>query len=323
MVVFATRRGVFRSGTRADTDDHFERRHARKTKRLPNGLLDWCGEQRWFGELRCSEWRRLGRSGANGIPTRTALNVTAPATQANLNSLGYVAGGGTAQAQTATLSPAVTSLTAGLNVCWKPTAANTATAPTLAVNGLTATTITKVPGNSPLVPNDLLTSAIACAIYDGTQFELQDPQSNVISATATTNIVSQACNGGVPGTQTLPGGGKCTFVYNDGRYINDATTTLNSSTITCPNSDCAFTAAAVGEYAWVFTSVTVCPISTILTVNNANSVTLAAANDCTSAVTGTGTLWWGHKDTTNLTTAWTANGCETCAWQLSARILLR
>lgn len=36
----------------------------------------------------------LGDPGANGIPTRTALNVTAPATQANLNSLGYVAGGG-------------------------------------------------------------------------------------------------------------------------------------------------------------------------------------------------------------------------------------
>lgn len=203
----------------------------------------------------------------------------------------------------------MTSLTVGLSVCWKPTAANTATAPTLAVNGLTATTITKVPGNSPLVPNDLLTSAIACAIYDGTQFELQDPQSNVISATATANIASQACNGGVAGTQTLPGGGKCTFVYNDGRYINDATTTLNSSTITCPNSDCGFTAADVGKFAWVFTSVTVCPISTIQTVNNANSITLTAASDCTSAVTGTGTLWWGHKDTANLTSAWSANGC--------------
>ncbi len=35
----------------------------------------------------------------------------------------YVAGGGTAQAQTATLTPAVAALNNGLVVSWKPTAA--------------------------------------------------------------------------------------------------------------------------------------------------------------------------------------------------------
>lgn len=87
----------------------------------------------------------------------------------------YVAGGGTAQAQTVTLAPAATSLVAGLTVRWVPTAANTAGAPTLAVNGLTAKTITKC-GTTALVANDLTTAALATATYDGTQFQLLNPQ---------------------------------------------------------------------------------------------------------------------------------------------------
>ena len=124
-------------------------------------------------------------------------------------------------------------------------------------------------------------------------------------------IASSTCNGGVPGTQTLPGGAQCIFVYRDTRYVTDVSTTLNSSTITCPNSDCGFTSADVGKYAWVVnsSSAAVCPISTISTVNTANSITVAATNDCTSAVTATGQLWWGHKDTTNIANAWTATGC--------------
>jgi hypothetical protein len=87
----------------------------------------------------------------------------------------YVAGGGTAQAQTVTLAPAATSLTAGLTVRWKPAAANTGAAPTLAVNSLTATAITKC-GTAALVAGDLSTTAVAMATYDGTQFQLINPQ---------------------------------------------------------------------------------------------------------------------------------------------------
>jgi hypothetical protein len=88
----------------------------------------------------------------------------------------YAAGAGTAQAQTVTLPGAVTALTRGLMVCWLPAAANTAAGPTLAVNGLTAAAITKY-GTVGLVANDILTTEAACAIYDGTQFELINPQS--------------------------------------------------------------------------------------------------------------------------------------------------
>lgn len=93
---------------------------------------------------------------------------------ADLDSTQYVAGGGTAQVQTATLSPAATSLVAGLEVSFLPVAANTGAAPTLAVNGLTAKNITKC-GTSALVANDLTTAAIANVVYDGTQWQLQEP----------------------------------------------------------------------------------------------------------------------------------------------------
>lgn len=86
----------------------------------------------------------------------------------------YAAGGGSAQAQTVTLSPAATALTPGLTVRWKPAAANTGSGPTLAVNGLPATTITKC-GTSALVANDLTTANVATAVYDGTEFQLLNP----------------------------------------------------------------------------------------------------------------------------------------------------
>jgi hypothetical protein len=106
--------------------------------------------------------------GANNVPVAAnATNLTAPQ---------YAAGGGSANAQTVTLSPAIAAYTNGLVVKWLPTAANTTTTPTLAVNGLTATTIVKSPGNVALAASDLTTTAVATAIYDGTYFELQNPQ---------------------------------------------------------------------------------------------------------------------------------------------------
>ena len=112
----------------------------------------------WFGN----------NSGSTGAPSASAIGAADLVGQ-------YVAGAGTAQAQTATLSPAVPALAAGLSVFWKPNAANSGAGPTLAVNGLTATTIVKI-GGASLAANDLTTTAIAWAIYDGTNFELQNPQ---------------------------------------------------------------------------------------------------------------------------------------------------
>jgi hypothetical protein len=97
------------------------------------------------------------------------------ATAANVGAPTYAAGGGTANAQTVTLSPAITSLIAGLKVRWSPSVSNTTAAPTLAVNGQTATAVTKC-GTTALVANDIVLGVDAEATYDGTEFQLLNPQ---------------------------------------------------------------------------------------------------------------------------------------------------
>jgi|SRR5579859_1287870 len=107
------------------------------------------------------------------IPARAQ---TPPLFSVNAKYLGWAGtGGGTANAQTVTYSPAITTLTAGQAVSWIPSHANT-TAATLNVNSIGAKAIVKANG-SALVANDLLTSSVATAVYDGTSFELLDPQS--------------------------------------------------------------------------------------------------------------------------------------------------
>lgn len=137
----------------------------------------------------------LGNStGSTAAPAATLIGIS------DWSPNGYVVGGGTANAQTATYSPAITLLVAGLHACWLPNAANTTTTPTFAPNGLTAKTITKL-GTAVLVANDMTTTAIACADYDGTEWQLQNPQttsgSGVTAIGVTTaNGVSGSSSGG-------------------------------------------------------------------------------------------------------------------------------
>lgn len=125
---------------------------------------------------------------------------------ADSNPTEYAAGGGTAQAQTVTLAPAATALSAGLTVRWLPAAANTAAAPTLTVNSLTAKPITKC-GAAPLLAGDLTTTAVATATYDGTEFQLLNPQAAQCGTFV--NIVDapswQICNPAGCGSETSNG----------------------------------------------------------------------------------------------------------------------
>ncbi len=122
-------------------------------------------------------------SGADAQPSFRKLG------SSDLSPQWYAAAAGTGDVNTVDLTPAATSLATGLEVNFMPIAANTQVAPTLDVNGLGAKTIVKL-GGAPLQANDLTTGAIAKVIYDGVNWQLQNPQT---SANGTvTNVTASA-----------------------------------------------------------------------------------------------------------------------------------
>lgn len=109
-------------------------------------------------------------------------------------------------AYTATLVPAPTSYTSGMEVLVKIDVANTTSTPTLNVNGLGAKTIVK--GTSiALNPSDLIIGQVARFVYDGTNLVLQNPSipdtgflTSGAPGTTTTNTTAAVL------TYSLPGG---------------------------------------------------------------------------------------------------------------------
>ena len=141
-----------------------------------------------------------------------------------------------------TLTPPATALTAGLEVDFLPVAANTTTSPTLNVNSLGAVAITKSGG--ALAANDLTHTTIAKVIYDGANWELQNPQTSTASAIAsgTANQIAYYATTGtvLSGTNTLPSGtlaitqtaGDTTTDVATDAFAQNAATTAQSAAIT-------------------------------------------------------------------------------------------
>lgn len=176
--------GTFAKKTGCGTDGGvlvFASEQAAPTGAPPSGTV-WCWpDSTDHAALECmangstNRFRMLNTPASAKVIGTDANRQPTVATAGDISSLGYASGGGTAQAQTVTLSPAVGSLTANLTVCWLPNAANTGPGATLAVNGLTATTITKL-GTTGLSANDITTTAVACAKFITPNFQLQNPQ---------------------------------------------------------------------------------------------------------------------------------------------------
>ena len=108
---------------------------------------------------------------------------------------------------------------------------------------------------------------------------------------------------------------------NDGRFIADATITSGSNAVSCPNSNCNFTAGDNGKICFgsdmssggggsFESSVIILPQGT-LTVVGAQSATCSGGN-ATGSTAGTGVLVWGHDDTTPLSNAFSAT-LATCS----------
>lgn len=88
-------------------------------------------------------------------------------------------GGGTANAQTATIPILATAYVAGMRIAYIPTATSTSSNPTVNVNGLGAKTVVRgIKGASSrvLVSGDITLGYVADMIYDGTNLLLMNPQ---------------------------------------------------------------------------------------------------------------------------------------------------
>lgn len=112
----------------------------------------------------------------------TNLQLISPTAEVKLGQSGkeiYAADAVGTDAYAVTLVPAIAAYSIGLVVNFKAGTANTGAA-TLAVNGLGATTIKKLGGQSDLATGDIVVGQVITVVYDGTNFQMQ-------SQTAITN----------------------------------------------------------------------------------------------------------------------------------------
>jgi hypothetical protein len=134
-----------------------------------------------FVLLAASVWAQSsqGNRGAvgSGTPGQTAVWLTA-------NSIGgaypsgrifYGTDSGSVNAYVVT-NTSVTGLVPGTIGCFLALNANTSTTPTVAFNGMAAKTITKMGGIALGGTGDIGTTEPSCVIFDGTNFELLNPQ---------------------------------------------------------------------------------------------------------------------------------------------------
>lgn len=153
---------------------------------------------------------------------------------------------GTVNALVLTITQPATDLSYGLQVQCTPNLANTTTTPTLNVSGLGTKTITKN-GGAALAANDLTTTAVAFFFYDGTEFQLIDPQTSssaggVTCTGCTANTISKTTGTGTLGNSTFIQNGTvntfgaadtasaASFDFGNGANANGTTTTVHGAT---------------------------------------------------------------------------------------------
>lgn len=159
-----------------------------------------------------------------GVGNAVARTDYAAAGQVQDGKLNWVDGGGTADAITATYSPAITALVNGQLCCVRATAANATTTPTFAPNGLTARTIVKK-GGSALAVGDISADGHELILrYDltNTQWELLNPAPASLAANTFTGVQRWAKGADVASANALTLG-------TDGNYFDITGTTAITS----------------------------------------------------------------------------------------------
>ena len=174
-----------------------------------------------------------------GVGDANARTQYTSAGQTQDGKLNWVDGGGTADAITATYSPAITALVDGQLCYVRATAANATTTPTFSPNGLTARTIVKGSG-AALVAGDIPGDQAEIILrYDlaNTRWALLNPYIPALATTATT--VSTTVESGATGTTQAAGDNStkiATTAYADRvkskLHDVDATVAANALTLT-------------------------------------------------------------------------------------------
>jgi len=168
----------------------------------------------------------------------------------SINTLITVAGTDTI---TGTVTPTLTAYTTGQIFSFVAAGTNT-TAVTLNIDGVGAKAVTRA-GTTALAAGDILTGQVALVEYDGTQFQLLDPN-------AFTNLR-------VSGTFTYGGVTLTNAVTGTGKMVLDTSPTINNPTVT----NYVESVVAIG---------TVTTTSTLsLTSGTVQTATLTASTACT------------------------------------------
>lgn len=129
------------------------------------------GQTTITANLPMAGFKHTGVTAASGKNSRTEYTSGGTVQDGTLMWAGDA--GGTANALTLTLTPAITAYTTPQIIFFKATETNTGAA-TVVVSGLSAKTIQK--NGAALVSNDILDGKIYGLIYDGTQFQLLSVQ---------------------------------------------------------------------------------------------------------------------------------------------------
>lgn len=157
--------------------------------------------------------------------------------------------GGTADAMTGTLNPAITGYTAGLRVTTTPGGANTVTGPTLNLNALGAKTIKKRDSSGSkiaLAAGDYNASGPFDLEYDGTDFILLNPLPASVSGRVA-QIVTTTTGAVATGTTTVPADDTIPQITEGTEFITRAITPTNASSTLVIDVVLFFSSSAVAH----------------------------------------------------------------------------
>lgn len=171
---------------------------------------------------------------------------------------------------TGTVTPSLTAYTAGQIFSFVAAATNT-TAVTLNIDGVGVKSVTRA-GTTALAAGDILTGQVAIVEYDGTQFQLLDPNaftnlrvSGTLGVTGATTLSAALTYGGVTLTNAVTGTGK---------MVLDTTPTIATPVLTNPT---------VTNYVETLQAVGTVGASSTLALTNGTvlTATLTASTPCT------------------------------------------